>query len=98
MSRARGTNRIRLLGSPNELPPPTHATSAGTLEPAATMISWYTVISPRTTRLMARVMMSGWTRNTPTPMPFARPAAPHAPSARSTATSGPCEGTWVART
>ena len=30
---------------------------------------------PCTTRPTARVMISGWTRNTPTPMPVARPAS-----------------------
>ena len=44
--------------------------TGGMLVPVWTTTSWYTFISPRITRPMPRVMISGWTLKMPTPMPF----------------------------
>jgi hypothetical protein len=55
-----------------------------------------TLASPSTTRLMPRVMISGWTRKTPTPTPVTRPATAAAMSAMSRAIGSPCEPTRVA--
>ena len=63
---------------------PTRATGArpGRPPPVWTICSCQTLARPRTTRPMPRVMISGWTRNTPTPMPVRSPA--RAAAARAT--------------
>ena len=74
MIAATGTKTSRLNGTTSRnVPLPSVRSSAGTPAPVWTFWSCHTLASPRTTRLMPRVMISGWTRKTPTPMPVIRP-------------------------
>ena len=69
-----GRRRARLYGTtPRTLLEPSVRSSGGTPAPVWTIASCQTLASPRTTRLMPRVMISGWTRKTPTPIPVSRP-------------------------
>ncbi len=62
---------------------------SGTPAPVWSVCSCQTLARPRTTKLMPRVMISGWTRNTPTPMPVTRPARAAAVSETAIATGTP---------
>ena len=58
----------------------------------------YTFTAPETTRLMLIVMISGWTRKTPTPIPFTSPTMAAGTSAMSEAPSHPTSDSNVAMT
>ena len=74
MRAATGTKTSRLFGRTVRIvPDPSQRRTAGTPAPVWTMTSCQTLARPRTTRLMPRVMISGWTRNTPTPTPVRKP-------------------------
>ena len=73
---------------------PIHLSSPGTPAPVWTVCSCHTFANPRTTKLMARVMISGCTRNTPTPMPVTRPASAAAASAMTIPWTHP-PGLWT---
>ena len=88
--RAIGTNRKRLLGRKGRVvPEPSQSMTGGILVPFVTTTSWYTFMSPRITRPRPRVMISGCTLNTPTPMPFTVPAIAAARRASTSAGPGP---------
>ena len=72
-----GTQTIRLYGSTSATrPTPSVRSSDGTPDPVWTIWSCQTLEKPSTTRPMPSVMISGWTRNKPTPTPLSRPAIP----------------------
>jgi hypothetical protein len=99
MSAATGTNTSRLLGTiPKESPAPSHRNTSGTPAPVCTIISCQTLANPSTTRLIPSVMINGWTRNTPTPIPVASPARAAAASATPIATGRPYPVARVATT
>ena len=60
---------------------PTERNSVGTPEPVWTICSCQTLAKPSTMKLMPRVMINGWTRNTPIPTPLTKPARAAARSA-----------------
>ena len=62
-------------GSPKSRSEPSVRELGGTPAPVWTIASCHTLASPRTTRPMPRVMISGWTRKTPTPIPVRRPTS-----------------------
>ena len=71
MRAASGTKTTRLYGtiSRNAPRPQRPQARRGRPTPVWTIWSCHTLARPSTTRPMPRVMISGWTRKTPTPMP-----------------------------
>jgi hypothetical protein len=68
------THRIRLFGTnPTSDSPPRSRTTSGTFVPPRRLRDACTVSSPVTMPAMPSVMISGWTRKIPTPIPLARP-------------------------
>jgi hypothetical protein len=75
-------------------PVPSQRSSAGTPDPVCTFWSCQTLEKPRTMRPMPRVMIRGWTRKIPLPMPLIRPASAAAPSATAMPRTQP-PGWWT---
>jgi hypothetical protein len=69
---------------------------SGTPDDVLTTASWKALASPSTTRLIAKVMISGCTRNTPIPIPLIVPATAAATRAISNAAPSPMLGSSVA--
>ena len=82
MRPATGRKTSRLNGTTSaKACDPSHRNAGGTPVEVTTDCSCQTFARPRMTKLMPSVMISGWTRKTPTPMPVTNPASAAATSA-----------------
>src|SRR5437773_1875282 len=90
MIRASGAKNTRLYGKTSrKRSEPRVRICSGTPVDEVTVAICQALARPRTTRLTPRVMISGWTRKTPTQTPLSSPAASAAASAMPTPSSEP---------